>query len=270
MDHGKCERSPLATTLRGVLGEGALAQAQDTYLNYLESAAAVFELDGTPAYSERRSEYCALLYRATRHLTSYLGGESDPPRPWCGRCSAAAREAMRAGRAASAECPGGLLLHAVPILAFGAVVGAAGAALGAPPRESGRLEDVAESYCLPATLVRAVAESYSPRPAQIVAAARDQIEAAAQALGRLYESLVGPVPRRSAAAAGRCGEGEALSTPPPGAAAGAGALIVAAIDEPVCEVEVGLSHGQPAITWARLACLARQASASDRAPTLRA
>jgi len=79
-----------AATLRDVLGEEAVAQAQHTCLNCLESAAAVFELDSTPAYSERRSEYCALLHRATRHLTSYLGGESDPPRPWCRGSSAAA------------------------------------------------------------------------------------------------------------------------------------------------------------------------------------
>jgi ligand-binding sensor protein len=257
-----------ATSIRDVIGEETLARAQDTYLNPLGGSAATFEIDGTQAYVELRSEYCSLIRRASRQLAHSSGRENPAPGSWCAECCEAARDAMATGKPAFAECPAGLTLYAVPIVACGTLVGALGAALGSPPQDDVRLRVVAEKFRLPVPLVRAVAESYSPRPARVIDGAKRQMEGVAALLGSLYaarsESLSadrqgvtrgGSEPRRLRS--GQCAGGTAPSRSRLGCSDfphlgdEAWRLVEAASQEPVWELQLGALPGMSITSWAR-------------------
>jgi hypothetical protein len=177
-----------APTLREAVGETALLQLQGLYLNYLDTAAAIVERDGTWACAEFRSEYCLLLRRASRQLGPSADGG-------CERCceglSRAAGRAMAMGQAAFDECRAGLLVLAFPIVAWGSVVGSNAIVVGAPPPGASRLGAVADTFRLPPPLLQAVARPGAAALRWGLEAVVRHIEGTADIIRERYEGQAG-------------------------------------------------------------------------------
>lgn len=176
---------PTMPTLRDLVGAETLARLQRMCLSYLGTGAAIFERDGTCVCAEFPSQYCDLLRRASRQLAQSPADGVSRQDLCCRAGWATARHAMITERPAHGACCGGVLLYACPIIASGAVVGANMVVVGAPPRDPGCLQAVAESFGLAPALLRAAAESHPPTSAHVHEAAERHIKDTADLIGGL-------------------------------------------------------------------------------------
>ncbi len=182
--------NPPGLILRSV-GREMLRDIVRDFLELLGTSAAVYERNGDYALGIFASGYCRLLDERSFHRC----GAGDVREAVAGgrwRChescwNRASRVAIATDGPAEGECEGGIRLYALPIRAGGEVVGSINFGYGDPPRDAGRLGEIAAKYGIPVQELRRAAESYETRPPFIIELARSRLASAARFIGTVVE-----------------------------------------------------------------------------------
>nr|MBF0223546.1 PAS domain S-box protein [Desulfobulbaceae bacterium] len=173
------------------VGKDTLAEIVANYVDLLGTSAAIYEVNGDYAYGISSSNYCTYLDRASRVLCST---DDDVETLRCGKwichecCwNESALEAIKTLQPVDVECPGGLHLYAVPIVANGQAIGAMNMGYGSPPTDPEKLQKIAEQYQVDIDELTQLANAYVPRPVEIVKAAKSQLAISAKLIGYILE-----------------------------------------------------------------------------------
>jgi signal transduction histidine kinase len=94
---------------------------------------------------------------------------------------------METGEPVDLSCKGGINLYAAPIKVDGETVGSISIGYGDPPKDDGRLIEVAERYGVPMEKLRELSANMPSRPQFIVAVAKARLRSAAVLLGEIIK-----------------------------------------------------------------------------------
>ncbi len=174
------------------IGRERLEKFADEYLELLGTSSAIYELNGDYAYGIFSSGWCRMMDRASRNLcdTSDNAEALGSGRWLCHEscwtdCS---RRAIAEGAPVDIACSGGIRMYAVPILAYGKVVGAINFGYGDPPEAPEKLRKLSEAYQLDFDDLVCKARSYNSRPLFIIELAKKRLHASARLIGSMIET----------------------------------------------------------------------------------
>ncbi|MBF0466578.1 MAG: PAS domain S-box protein [Nitrospirae bacterium] len=181
--------------LLDTVGKGTLERIAKGYLDLLETSAAIYEVDGSYAIALFSSGYCKLMDRASREL---CGTSDNAEALACGKwlchrsCwSNASKITIETGAPYDLKpCEGGINIYAVPIKAFGKVIGSINCGYGSPPSDDMTLCELANKYHINKETLTEISSEYEARPEYIVRAAKNHILLAADLIGQIYERSV--------------------------------------------------------------------------------
>ncbi|WP_420263777.1 PAS domain S-box protein [Candidatus Magnetominusculus dajiuhuensis] len=177
------------TSLRQVIGEGQLRDIQDSYLEYLESSAAIYEVNGDYAVSIFASGWCDFLNRASRGL---CGDVSDDEAMKSGKwichedCWATSLKSITEKRPFERECSGGCVIYAAPIIADGIVIGSNNASVSNPPTDEKKIEEIADKFKVSMDKLLKLSKQYTPRPEYVLNSSRKHIQIAADTIANIF------------------------------------------------------------------------------------
>ncbi|HVX66968.1 MAG TPA: PAS domain S-box protein [Bryobacteraceae bacterium] len=165
-----------APTLAEAAGDKLLDDVIADYLALLGTSSALFAPNGDCLARQACPEWCRLLDARTAEN---------------GLCQEARRDvamrAMESRQEVERECPGGLRLYGLPILAGGETAGSLTIGYGDPPRDPEKLAAVSVKYGLPVEELRARAAAFEPFPAVLAGTTQRRARTAAKLLGSLLE-----------------------------------------------------------------------------------
>lgn len=176
------------------VGHELLERTVVDYTASLDTAMTVFESNGDYATGDRPRGWCRFMDEVSRPGPDEDAGAAIASGRWSCRasCRAPALVAMDRGAPVDAWCPGGMRVHAAPIVANGEVVGSISAGCGGPPTDEAQLQALADQFGRPADLVRSEAAASLTPPASEALACRI-VDSTALLLGEM-------IARRSAEA----------------------------------------------------------------------
>jgi PAS domain S-box-containing protein len=170
-----------ADTLREIAGD---------YLELLDSSSAIYENNGDYALRILSSGWCRLLDRASRALCATDdNAQALRSGEWLchEECWRASREAIATEKPVDTECPAGIRLFAVPIMAGGTAAGSISLAYGDPPSRPEKLAEIARNFDVSVHELEERSATYESRPPFIVEVAKKRARSAARLLGSLVE-----------------------------------------------------------------------------------
>ncbi len=163
-------------SLAVVLGEEMIANALHPFIDYLETAVSVHEVDGAQVGEVLTgNEYCRILHSAGKQA-----GKS---------CRSAAAQVARAAIAGSREemrCPGGMTIVAYPIIAIDQTIGACVGCVSEPPTGTAEIRTAARQCQADFKQLQEAAAQFYHKPDYLYDAARKHLEQLARSLGSLY------------------------------------------------------------------------------------
>lgn len=193
MHHLKPDGSAPGVNLLGsLLGEDAIRNTITPFVDYLETAVVVYELDGTPVGEVLTgNRYCEILLAAHGQGADNQGAEERADSRGCVQTSReAAMAAVASGVVQECNCCGEMILSASPIFASGQTIGAVVGAVSEVPSSEKVVRLVsARSGVDFDKLWTAVNESFH-KPDYLYSAARKHLELLALTIGRLYENTL--------------------------------------------------------------------------------
>jgi signal transduction histidine kinase len=177
------------TILRTVGKELLLNVASDA-LHLIGTSGAVCEKNGDYASCLVASDWCRFLDQSSRkrcatsdNRAALASGE------W--HCRESGREAsmlaMQTGKPIDIPCRGGINLYSAPIKVDGETVGSIAIGYGNPPKDDGRLSEVAERYGVKLQKLRELSTNMPSRPQFIVAVAKARLRSEAVLLGEIIK-----------------------------------------------------------------------------------
>jgi len=175
-------------SLKNIVGKELLNRIQSSYLNYLESSAAIYEIDGDYATTLSSSKYCDFLNQTSRKL----GGATDEEALKSGRwichndCWAASSKAIKDRKPCEMECSGGIMIYAVPIIVHGMVIGSNNAGVSNPPTDEKKINEIAQRYKVNPKELLSLVRECSPRPEYVLRAAKEHISTAAETIAEIF------------------------------------------------------------------------------------
>ncbi|MBF0458719.1 MAG: PAS domain S-box protein [Nitrospirae bacterium] len=177
------------TSLRQIIGEGQLKDIQDSYLQYLESSAAIYEVNGDYAVSLFTSGWCDFLNKASRAM---CGDVPDDEAMKSGRwichedCWATSLKSIKDKRPFERECSGGCVIYAAPIVADDIVIGSVNASISNPPTDEKKIEEIADKFKVSMDKLLKLSKEYIPRPDYIRNASKRHIQTAANTIANIF------------------------------------------------------------------------------------
>ncbi|MBN1926487.1 MAG: PAS domain S-box protein [Prolixibacteraceae bacterium] len=161
------------------------------YLTLLETSSAIYEKNGDYALGLFSSGWCRFLDNASRKLcNTNNNSEAINSGKWlCHEScwSDTSKKAMAEGRPVDIKCSGGINLYAVPIYAFGDIVGAINFGYGNPPTDEVSLNEIAKKYNVKVEELLELAKKYETRPPYIINLAKKRLKSSARLIGALVE-----------------------------------------------------------------------------------
>lgn len=176
--------------LADAAGPDMLREIAGDYLELLETSSAIYERTGDYALRILSSGWCRLLDQASRALCAT---EDNAEALRCGKwlcheeCWRASRESIETGEPVDIECPGGIRLFAMPIMAGGTAAGSISLGYGDPPADPEKLAEIAGKFDAGIDELREQSAAYESRPPFIIEAAKKRVRTAAKLLGSLVE-----------------------------------------------------------------------------------
>ena len=176
------------TTLNSVIGEELLNNIQKSYLKYIESSAAVFEVNGDYAAKLFTSKYCDFLDQASRDRSGKSEEEALKSGKWiCHECCwAASLKSIKEKKPCEIECSGGIKIFAAPIIVEGKVSGSNNAGVSNPPTDENKIREIAERFKVDPKELLQIAKEYLVRPDYIFDAAKHHILMASYTIAELF------------------------------------------------------------------------------------
>ncbi|MBF0342970.1 MAG: PAS domain S-box protein [Nitrospirae bacterium] len=176
-------------SLKLAIGEEQLKDIQDSYLQYIESSASIYEVNGDYAVSLFTSGWCDFLNQASMRLCSNVSEEEAlKSGKWiCHEdCWATSLKSIKEKRPFEMECSGGIAIYAAPIIADGMVIGSNNAGISNPPTDENKIRQIADIYKVsPVELLR-LSKQYTPRPEYVFNACRKHITIAASTIANIF------------------------------------------------------------------------------------
>jgi len=169
------------------VGVKTLRQIAEDAIDLLETSVAIYEANGDYAFGMFSSGWCQLMDSASRKLC-----KTDDNRKAliCGswlcheNCwNDSAKVAIESGHSTDIKCVGGIHLYSEPIYAGKIIVGAINIGYGAPPTNSEHLKELADTFNIDFTKLKAQASSYEPRPHFLVDLAKKRLKYSAGIIG---------------------------------------------------------------------------------------
>lgn len=176
-------------SLKKIIGKELLNRIQDSYLQYLESSAAIYEANGGYAAAFFTSSWCDFLNRASKKLAGDVPEEEAlKSGKWiCYEdCWVVSLKSIKDKVPCEIECSGGIKIFAAPIIADGIVIGSNNAGVSNPPADEKKIKEIAERYRVDAKKLLEVAGEYTPRPQYVLNAARNHILIAADTIAEIF------------------------------------------------------------------------------------
>ncbi len=176
-------------SLKKIVGEDLLMKIQDSYLNYLESSAAIYELNGDYAAAFFTSHWCDFLNQASKKLAGKVSEkEALKSGKWiCHEdCWATSLKSIKDKKPCARECSGGIVIYAIPIVAEGVVIGTINAGVSNPLTDMKRIKEIAERYQVKPERLLKIANEYTPRPEYVLNAAKNHILASAETISNIF------------------------------------------------------------------------------------
>ncbi|UCD15784.1 MAG: PAS domain-containing protein, partial [Candidatus Omnitrophota bacterium] len=180
-------------TLKNIIGEDLLNEIQRSYLNYLESSAAIYEVDGSYAAALFSSEYCDFLNSSSRKMAGETEDEAIKSKKWiCHQdCWAVSFKAIKDKRPCEVECSAGIKIFAAPVITGdGTVIGSNNAGVSNPPTDEETIKDIAQNYNVDSKQLLKIAKEYTPRPQYVFEAAKNHILVAARVIAEFFSRRI--------------------------------------------------------------------------------
>lgn len=176
-------------TILDAVGERALRDIVDDYLDLLGTSAAVYEVNGDYAHGIFASGWCRRLDARSRELAGATNAEALAGGKWhCHEsCWKTSRTSIETGTEADLECRGGIRIFAVPILAGDEVIGSINFGYGTPPRGGAQMAGIGDLYQIDPAVLERDAAAYEPRPAYAVELAKKRLRVAARLIGEIVQ-----------------------------------------------------------------------------------
>ncbi len=174
--------------LKDIIGEELLNKIQNSYLEYLESSAAIYELNGDYATAIFTSKYCDFLNQASRKAAGKTDEEALKSGKWiCHEdCWATSLKSINDKKPCETECSGGIKILAVPIIAEGMVIGSNNAGCSNPPTDEKKIKEIAERYKVDPKELLKIVKEYVPRPERVLNAVKNHILVAADTIADIF------------------------------------------------------------------------------------
>jgi PAS domain S-box-containing protein len=173
------------------VGSSLLADIVSDFLDLLETSAAVYEKNGDHALVISSSNWCRFLGEASRQRCRTPDNrEALASGQWhCHEScwNESSRRTVETGEPADVECRGGIRLFAVPVRAGEEIIGSISFGYGDPPRDSARLQELADAYGVSVEELRERGQSYETRPTFVVELAKKRLVSAARLIGEIVE-----------------------------------------------------------------------------------
>lgn len=174
------------------IGRETLDRVARSYLDLLDTSAAIYEADGSYASAFFTSSYCRLLDRASRRLCATDDDEEalKSGRWLCHKScwTEASRRSIETGKPYDLRpCAGGINIYSVPVKAGDRVIGSMNFGYGTPPTDEMTISGLAERFEIDRDELLKAAREYVPRPDYVVEAAKRHLELAAEIIGEIYQ-----------------------------------------------------------------------------------
>ncbi len=162
---------------------GLLEHLQESYMNYLQTSAAMYELDGTSAASLITSNYCNKLANVSETKAGKGKGLCHES------CWHISKRSIDLKKPYEQECPGGLILYSVPIMFEGTPIGAVNAAVSNPIRSAENIKEIAEDYDISLENMQKIVDNHDDLPEFLLSAAKKQLQIVSGTIAALYKSF---------------------------------------------------------------------------------
>lgn len=175
-------------SLKNVIGEEFLNRIQNSYLIYVESSAAIYELNGDYAATILISRYCDFLSQASRKIAEKTDEEALKSGKWiCHEdCWATSLQSIRDKKPCERECSGGIKIYAVPIIADGMVIGSNNVRVSNMPTDEKKIEEVAQRYKVDPKELLKIAKEYNPRTKYVFDAVKKHVLLASDTIAEFF------------------------------------------------------------------------------------
>ncbi len=188
--YGELTELNTAQTILRTVGKDLLVNVAGDTLHLIGTSGSVCEKNGDYASCLVASDWCRFLDGASRtRCTATDNRVALASGEWHCRdsCREVSARSMETGEPADLPCKGGINLYAAPIKVDGETVGSISIGYGNPPKDDGRLIEVAERYGVPLEKLRELSTNMPSRPQFIVAVAKARLRSAAVLLGEIIK-----------------------------------------------------------------------------------
>lgn len=178
-------------SLLDIVDKDTLLDIQDSYMSYLGSSGGIYDISGEYITLQVASGYCEFLNNASRKLCGDV--ENDTAAISSGKwicynhCYSLNLECLRSEKPVERECPGGMVMYAVPVMTNGMVIGSISAGVSNPTYDRNRIRQIAEQYQIDQGQLADIAAKHEFRPDCLFQAAKGHILTASRIIAVIYE-----------------------------------------------------------------------------------
>lgn len=178
-------------SLLDIVDKDTLLDIRDSYMGYFGSSGGIYDISGDYIALQAASGYCKFLNDASRKLCGDV--ENNKAAISSGKwicyehCNSVNLECIRSEKPEERECPGGMLMYAVPVIADGILIGSISAGVSNPPYDRNRIRQIAEQYHVDQGELVDIAAKHEFRPDCLLQAAKRHILTASRIITVIYE-----------------------------------------------------------------------------------
>ncbi len=181
-------------TCRDILdtvGKDTLQRVASSFLELMETASAIYEIDGSYAAALFTSSFCKFLDTASQRLCNTDNPiEALQSGKWLCHESCwtkASRISIETGKPFDLKpCDGGINIYALPIRAGERIIGSINFGYGEPPTDEKTINELALKYKADKKELLLAAKAYKHRPDYIINAAKKHLHVIAELIGEIY------------------------------------------------------------------------------------